>query len=430
MEEFFLNASAATSAAGSGLLDFTLASLYDDLPSARARYAELSSSLSQLPEIGDKEVFFFRVPGRIELCGNHLDHQQGHVIAAAIDRDIAACAAATEGDTVTVRSAGYPTECVSLSTLSPDSAGGSCTGALLRGVLFYLREHGYRLGPFSCCTRSQIPGGAGLSSSAAFEVLIGLVISHLYNGGTIPLQTLAEAGRFAENEFLGKPSGLMDQLACATGGVVLIDLAEKPTVRQLPALTTDTGHSLVIVEAGDSHAALGSAYASIVEEMASVARFFGKRTLREVGRAAFFDALPDLLTLSDRAVLRAFHYFEEFDRVTALAGALRSGHFEASRQILRKSGLSSLCFLQNGALPGAAEHQPVPLVLAVCEHLLGDCGAYRLHGGGFGGTVLALVPDDQLPYFLKAFSRLFGEGRAYPVHERAAGAILLPSPNR
>lgn len=423
-----MNASAYTYAVGSGLFDSTLASLYLDLPSARARYADLSSRLSQLSEVQNRDAFFFSVPGRVELCGNHLDHQCGHVIASSVDRDVVACAAVSDNNAVTVFSVGYPEECVALSALSPESVEPGHASALIRGVLYYLKEHGYQIGPFSACTHSQIPGGAGLSSSAAFEVLIGLITSHLYNEGKIPLQTLAEAGKFAENKYFGKPSGLMDQLACAIGGVILIDFAENTIVQKLPSLTAKSNHTPVILEAGDSHAALNDAYASIVEEMRAVAHFFGKDTLREVEYSSFFNALPELLNLPDRAILRAFHYFEEYSRVTALSEALQMEDFTRACSILRNSGISSLCLLQNGALPGAIEHQPVPLALAICQYLLGDRGAYRLHGGGFGGTVLALVPDEQLSQFLKNCSRIFGEGHSYPVRERPSGAILLPTP--
>lgn len=370
-------------------------------------------------EFGKTELRWFSAPGRTELGGNHTDHQGGHVLAAAVDLDMLACAAPNGTHLVRVISAGYPPFTVELSDKTRQPHGTSA--ALVQGIAACIRELGYPVSGVDICMDSLIPAGAGLSSSAAFEVLVGQIFNTLFCSGELSAVQLAQIGKRAENEWFGKPCGLMDQMACAIGGIVAIDFgAGVPIVeQQAPDMT---GYALCIIETGAGHADLTDAYAAIPAEMASVAACFGKKLLSEVAPCAFWEAYPRLQkTCSHRAILRAVHYFEEDARAQSEAAALRLGNFEEFLELVRQSGRSSALYLQN--VYAEPSEQRVTLALAAAEHLLQGACAVRVHGGGFAGTIQAWVPAAMVEDFRCEAQRLIGP--CHVLHIRDTGSICL-----
>lgn len=411
-----------------GELDGSLVRLYgaDAHMEQRARYLALERAFSA--EFGDHEdAAFYSAPGRSEIGGNHTDHQLGRVLAAAVTVDTIAAAAPRYDHTVRIHSKGYPTLCVSLDGLDPCKEEQNASEALVRGIADGLTQRGWAVGGFDAATTSDVPKGSGLSSSAAFSILVCTIFSELFNGGKIPPVEQALASKYAENVYFGKPSGLMDQLACAVGGFVAIDFCdpEKPVIERIDCDLERLGYAVCIVGAGGSHADLTPEYAAIPAEMGTVSRFFGKRVLREVGEAAFYAALPELRkTVSDRALLRAIHFFSENARVPKQADALKKGDMEAFRTLMTESGRSSFEYLQN-VYPAAAKERELALALALSEHLLGKKGAWRVHGGGFAGTILALVPLSLAEEYRAQMERVFGAGSCYRFAVRPVGGVKV-----
>lgn len=358
--------------------------------------------------------YTFSVPGRTELGGNHTDHQGGHVLAAAVNILIKAEAEPAGGGVISVVSEGYPDSAVFLSDLTPKSCEKGSVSALIRGVAEYLSIKGYNIGGFNARVKSEIPAGSGLSSSAAFEILIGRIISGLFNGGDIPALELAYAGRYAETHHFMKPCGLMDQCACAVGGVVAIDFSrEKPEIEKINADFMSLGYTLFIISTGGSHTDLTRDYAEITEDMKAVAAVFGKEVLSRVDRDEFITRLPDIRRggrINDRALLRALHYFDEDFRAQRLASALKEGNIAEYIEIMDESARSSAELLQNSFSLSSPRSQGISLALAVSRGIHGKNGASRVHGGGFAGTVQALIPSEIAAKYKNKMESVFGNG--------------------
>lgn len=355
----------------------------------------------------------FTAPGRTELGGNHTDHNQGKVLAAAIQLEAAAVVEPLDGR-IEVRSGGWDQVfAIDLANLAPRKEDEGKTDALLRGVAAEFQKRGHRLGGFRACVDSSVLPGSGLSSSAAFEVLTGAILNGLYNDGAIVPAELAMIGQAAENVHFGKPCGLMDQMASALGGVVTIDFRHPaaPEVRKLEVDFAAEGWSLCIVNTHGDHADLTPEYAAIKGEMNEVASHFGRKVLRDVPEAAFFDELPSLAgRVSHRALLRSIHFFEENHRVDAMVSALDQGQIGHYLEVVRASGRSSFQFLQNAYSLQRLGQQPIPLALAMTERFFAGEGACRVHGGGFAGTIQAYVPLNRRREYAKTMEAVFGPG--------------------
>ena len=352
------------------------------------------------------------VPGRTELAGNHTDHQGGRVLAAAVDLYILARAETTAEQTAILRSDGFGELRIDLGDLRPEASEPGTAEALARGTFEYLKQQGYALGGFRAEITSQIPAGAGLSSSAAFGVLAGRLVSELFNGGEIPPVTQALAAQYGENAHFGKPCGLMDECACALGGVSYLDFRDPvPRVETIESRLFAPDWRLCTVATGGSHRDLTAEYAAIPAEMKAVAAFLGKTRLRDAEEGDFLAALPEVRrACGDRAALRALHFFEEDRRVPEMADALRRGDAEAYLRLMDASGRSSAEMLQNSFALSEPENQPIPLALALCRRALEGEGAARVHGGGFGGMVQVLARAERLPVLRKTLEPVFGQG--------------------
>ena len=369
-------------------------------------------------------------PGRSELSGNHTDHNHGRVIAASIDLDVLAIAAARDDGQITVYSEGFSPEMISLSPLpTPADVREGTSGALIAGMADGFHTMGYAYGGFDAVMTSQVLRGSGLSSSAAYEVAIGSIFNHLYCDGGVDPVTIAKLAQRAENVFFGKPCGLMDQTACAVGGMVAIDFEnpKEPVVEPISFDMTGAGYALCIVDTGGNHADLTADYAAVPAEMKAVAAKMGKSVLREVDEAALLAELPTLReSCGDRAVLRALHFFAENRRVVAQSEALRAGDLSAYFENVLASGRSSFCYLQNVYTTVNVAEQGLSLALCLAERLLADCkSAWRVHGGGFAGTVQAYVPLSRVAEFRAAMDAAFGEGACLELHIRGVGAVRL-----
>jgi galactokinase len=410
-----------------GDLDATLRVLYADaFMEKRARWLALLDRFGNAFGVRE-DVALFSAPGRSEIGGNHTDHQLGCVLAAAVTMDIRAVCAPRTDDSVCIRSKGYAPIRLTLDRLEPRGGETNGSAALVRGIAERLKRDGWRTGGFDACIESEVPKGSGLSSSAAFSILICTIFSGLFNGGAIPPVEQALASKYAENVHFGKPSGLMDQLASAVGGFVAIDFAdpEHPKIERIDCDLEKNGYAICIVNAGGSHANLTPEYAAIPAEMGEVARQFGKAVLREVEEDAFYAALPKLRDkVPDRALLRAIHFFEENGRVCRQARALKEGDMETFRLLMNESGRSSFEYLQN-VCPGNPNDRGLALALAVSERVLKDEGAWRVHGGGFAGTIQAFVPLSRVPAYRGEIERVFGAGSCYRFAVRPVGGVQL-----
>jgi len=419
----------------SGALDVRLAKLYgsdeDVLASQRARYAALIDEFASRYG-ADRDIALFSVPGRSELSGNHTDHNHGCVIAGSIDLDIIAVAAKNEDSTVRIKSEGFPEDVVDIDTFNtPVESRFGKSDALIAGVADGFRARGYKVGGYDACTTSSVLKGSGLSSSAAFENMVGLMLSHFYNEGSVDFVTLAQISQYSENKFFGKPCGLMDQVACAAGGIVSIDFADTtaPIVEKVDFDLTEAGYCLCIVNTGGNHADLTPDYAAVPAEMKAVAAELGATVLRETDREALMKNIALLREkVGDRAILRALHFFAENDRVAEQKSALKSGDLEKYFAGVLSSGRSSFCYLQNVYTTANVAEQGISLALNLCESFLSKLDkptAWRVHGGGFAGTVQAYVPTENALDFVKLLESVFGEGSCYLLHIRLAGAVKV-----
>lgn len=388
------------------------------------RYEALKQEHRRL--FGQADTLFFSSPGRTEIGGNHTDHNNGRVLAAAVTLDMLACVSKTDDGIITLYSKGYEKPFVintAQLALVPEEAGTSL--ALIRGVCFKLRELGQALGGFNAVMTSDVLSGSGLSSSAAFEVLVGAILLGLYGDGRLSAVELAKLCQFAENVYFGKPSGLMDQCACAVGSLVGIDFKDgaSPIVRSVDYDFAKSGYCLVVVATRSSHDDLTAEYASIPAEMKQVAKQFQAETLRAVDEDKFFSRLPELREkVSDRALLRSLHFFNENRRVNQQLCALETGDLAAFLQLVNESGLSSWTLLQN-LYVGGQTSQSLALACALSRELLSPEGAWRVHGGGFAGTILAFVPNARLKNYVSAMDALFGSGACTVLGIRPLGPV-------
>ena len=393
----------------------------------RSRYAEALEGFDKL--YGEREVGIFSAPGRSEISGNHTDHNNGKVIAAAVDLDVIAVVAKNDEGRVSVKSKGFEnTDVVEIAKLGEFRKGVSCSRSLIAGMLARLSADGYAIGGFDAYTTSDVIRGSGLSSSAAFEVLIGAIISGLFNGGALDPVYIAVAAQYAENVYFGKPCGLMDQTACSVGGFIGIDFCDpaEPKVSRIDFDFASCGHALCVVDTGGSHANLTDEYAAIPAEMKSVAACFGKSVLREVDEGEFLSAIPALREKTgDRAVLRALHFFNENRRVDAQRAALESGDFDSFLRLLSESGGSSYMLNQNVFCGSQPREQGIALALALAGSLLGDKGGFRVHGGGFAGTMQAFVPLDLLGEYKSGMESVFGVGSCKVLSVRKQGGVRV-----
>ena len=381
-----------------------------------------------LAAFGCKPERYFSAPGRTEIGGNHTDHQRGRVLAAAVNLDTVAAVRLNGTDTIRILSQGYPLCQVSLKDLTPQPEEINTTPALIRGVAARFTQLGCRVQGFDAYCESTVLPGSGLSSSAAYEVLIGTVINHLFFGGKVTPAEVARIGQYAENVFFGKPCGLMDQTASAVGNLVTIDFFEKddPVIRPVNFDFSTWGHALCIIDTRASHADLTDEYAAIPGEMKAVCACFGKEVLTQIAEADFYREIPVLRgKVSDRAILRAIHFYQENDRVPRQVAALESGDFETFLHLVKESGHSSYMYLQNVIPAGYTDHQEVALALALCEKYLDGKGAYRVHGGGFAGTVQAFVPYAVLEAFRQSIDAVLGEGACHVLSIRPQGGVEM-----
>ena len=392
------------------------------LEAQRARYLHALDEFEKL--FGDGPVELFSAPGRSEVGGNHTDHQRGKVLACSLNLDVIAVARKRVDGVITVQSEGYPLDRVDLKELDPVAGEEGTSTALIRGVAGARADAGYQVGGFDAYSTSEVLQGSGMSSSAAYEVLLGTILSGLYNNDEISPVEVAKASQVAENKYFGKPSGLLDQMACSVGNLVTIDFADAkdPKVRRVDADFGQFGHSLCITDTKGSHADLTPDYAAVPAEMKQIAGHFGKAVLQEVSEAEFLSKLPELRELyGDRPVLRAIHWYEENKRVETEVAALETKDFETFLNAIKASGDSSYKYLQNVYSPRHLEAQAIPVALAVSDLVLKGRGASRVHGGGFAGTIQAFVPDDLVEDYRKAMDGLFGEGSCHILFVRPVG---------
>ena len=360
-----------------------------------------------------EKIYRFSAPGRTEICGSHTDHQHGCVLAAAVNLETRAEVQPNDTGIIRVYSEGYSPVEISLSDLNVRSNERNTTAALVRGVTSAFAARGCKISGFNAKVSSSVLPGSGLSSSAAFEVLMGRIINGLFFDNRLSPIEIAQIGQYAENVYFGKPSGLMDQMASSVGGLVYIDFENplKPVVEKIDFDFSRCGYTLCIIDTGADHAALTGEYAAIPDELGRICSVFNKKVLREVNEDEFYKRLPELRNIAgDRAVLRAMHVFDENRRVMAIKDALSKNDFDAFLENIRLSGESSWLYLQNVTPNGESWHQDMAFTLALCRRLLHGKGAVRIHGGGFAGTVLAFVPDEEYEGFSSDVEAVLGSG--------------------
>ncbi len=376
---------------------------------------------------------YFSAPGRTEISGNHTDHQRGRVLAGAVNLDTVAAVKRNGTDVIRIQSKGYPMCEVSVRELEPVASEINSTPALVRGVAARFAQLGCAVGGFDAYCESTVLPGSGLSSSAAYEVLIGTIINHLFFDARVSQPQIAQIGQYAENVYFGKPCGLMDQTASAVGGLVTIDFAdkEKPDIRPVKFDFASCGHALCIIDSRADHADLTDEYAAIPNELKALCAHFGKEVTTEIDEAEFYAAIPELReTCGDRAVMRAIHEFNENRRVPLQVAALENGDFDTFLALTRESGYSSWMYLQNVVPAGYVAQQAMAVALGLCEHYLQGRGACRVHGGGFAGTVQAFVPHDLLESFRAGIDAALGEGACHVLSIRPQGAVpAVPADN-
>ena len=375
---------------------------------------------------------YFSAPGRTEIGGNHTDHQRGRVLAGAVNLDTQAAVRCNGTKQIRVLSQGYPMSVVDLDILTPVAEEVNSTPALIRGVAARFVELGCKVQGFDAYVQSTVLPGSGLSSSAAFEVLVGTIINNLFFGGKISQPEIAMIGQYAENVFFGKPCGLMDQTASAVGGMITIDFAEKdaPDIQSVEFDFASCGHALCIIDSGADHADLTDEYAAVTQDFKALCAHFGKEVLTQVPEDEFYAAIPALrASCGDRAVMRGIHEYEENKRVVQQVAALRMGDFERFLELIKESGYSSYMYLQNVIPAGYVQHQDMAVALGLCQHYLQGKGAYRVHGGGFAGTVQAFVPFELLDSFRAGIDSALGEGACHVLSIRAQGGVEMELDN-
>lgn len=395
------------------------------IDSQKERYVKAIEKFISL--YGDKEIEIYSTPGRSEVCGNHTDHQHGEVLAAAINLDIIAIVSPNESH-IKILSDDYDIQAIDINDLGKKDDETETSEGLIRGVCARYIELGYQIGGFDAYMTSDVLQGSGLSSSAAFEVMIGTILSGLYNDMSIDPVTIAQVGQYSENVYFGKPCGLMDQCACSVGSLIHIDFKDNnhPVVEKVEVDFPEFKHSLCIVDVHASHADLTDDYASIPSEMKQVAKFFGQEFLRDVDEKEFYAQLPEVRkAVNDRAVLRTIHLFEENKRVQKAVQALKDADFETFKATIQASGQSSYKYLQNIYSNYDVNNQAVSIAIALSEEILKDQGVCRVHGGGFAGTIQAFVKDEYVETYKAEIEKYFGEGSCHILKVRKYGGIKV-----
>lgn len=398
------------------------------LSSEAERYATLMSDFTAA--FGTDDVELFSSPGRTEIGGNHTDHNYGRVLAGAVNLDNIAVAGKNGTNTIRIKSAGYPEFQVELTDFQPKESEFYTSVSLVKGIAAKMKQNGYHVGGFNACIDGRVPKGSGLSSSASFEVLIGAIFNELFNDGKMSAVENAIIGQWSENNYFGKPCGLMDQTACSVGGLITIDFKDpaNPIVKEVDFDFVSTGFSLVITDVGGGHddAASQAEYASLPTEMKSVAAQLGAKVLREVTLEQIVEKIPAIREKTgDRAILRAYHFQGDNQRVVEQVAALENNDFQTFLKMVIESGYSSYMYNQNIFDVVHKDEQVVSLALALSEMVLKGTGAWRVHGGGFGGTIQAFVPQEKLEEYVKILEHVYGEGKCHKLFIRAKGAIKL-----
>lgn len=397
---------------------------HSDLEQQKARYKAASESYKSCFESEGAHCRYFSAPGRTEVGGNHTDHNHGKVLAAAVNLDVIAVVEPTDDGIITFKSEGFEVSRIDTNDLEVKEEEKNTSSALIRGVAAGFKNSGYNVGGFKAYSTTNVLKGSGLSSSAAFEVLIGNILSSLYNNGGISSVKIAQIAQYAENVYFGKPSGLMDQMASSVGGFVAIDFkdVESPIIEQINVDFENFGHALCIIDTKGDHADLTADYASIPAEMKQVANFFSVDYLRQICREDIMLNIIQLRAeLGDRAVLRSLHFFNENERVDKLSHALKSNDFPAFLEYIKASGDSSYKYLQNVFTVNDIKNQALGIGLNVSDDVLNGKGACRVHGGGFAGTIQAFVPVEMLKEFKMSLDKVFGNGACHVLRIRKVG---------
>jgi galactokinase len=395
------------------------------------RYSELVADFRG--KFSENELHYFSTPGRTEIGGNHTDHNHGRVLAGSINLDSIGVAARNNSRTVTIYSEGYDAAFrVNLEDLNVNQQELGTTTSLIRGIAARLNELGYHIGGFNACITSDVLPGSGLSSSASIEVLIGTIFNALFNNDGIEPEILAITGQYAENNYFGKPCGLMDQVACAMGGIVTIDFKhpQNPEIKRVKFDFAAQDYSMMVVDTGGTHADLTDDYASVPIEMKSVAKSLGGSVCRDISSKDLMEGIRKLRPeISDRALLRAIHFLGDNDRVVDQVQALENNEFERFLNMVTTSGNSSFKYLQNIFSPNNISEQGVALALALTENFLGEVGegACRVHGGGFAGTIQVFLPNRAVQQYTKMMESVFGNGSVHALIIRPLGTLHLNS---
>ncbi|MBQ4618132.1 MAG: galactokinase [Clostridia bacterium] len=426
-----MNAAALKQRIANGEYDRLLATLYgeEQVAAQQARYAEAIDGF--VATFGDKEdLRLFSAPGRTEIGGNHTDHNHGRVLAGSVNLDVIAVVSPRDDAIVNVQSKGYKMDTIDTTDLAARVEEVNKSASLIRGTVARFAQRGYGFGGFDAYTTSNVLKGSGLSSSAAFEVLIGTILNHLYSACQVSAVEIAQIAQFAENQYFGKPSGLMDQMASSVGGIVTIDFedTDNPVIEAVPFDFAACGYKLCIVDVGGDHADLTHEYAAVPAEMKAIAGDLGQPYLRGVTMEGLMAAMPALRAAhGDRAVLRAFHFLRENECVTKQVAALKANDFEEFKRLIIESGHSSFEYLQNVYAVCDVKEQSMSVALALSQRLLDGAGAWRVHGGGFGGTTQNFVPTAKLDQFIDTMEAVFGQGHCHVLSIRPYGGICLDS---
>jgi galactokinase len=374
----------------------------------------------------DTDFKIYSVPGRTEVGGNHTDHNAGRVLAAAIDLDILAVVSPSDDDIITIHSDGFANIIINTNETNPIPEEKFTSAALVRGVSSRLKQLGFKTGGFKALIDGKVPNGSGLSSSAAFEVLIATILNSLYNQNWIDGITIAKIAQYAENDFFGKPCGLMDQTACSLGGLVFIDFKDfnNPIIEKMDYNFSEQGYSIIIVDTGSNHADMNDDYTALEEEMKTVAKSLGGNVLREISKQKVIENISLLREkINDRAILRAFHFFDDDNRVTEQVNALKKNDLTKFFSLINESGLSSWMLCQNCYSSKCIEKQGISIALTLTKEILKDKGAWRVHGGGFAGTIQSFVPNHLAVEYKSKMKSLFGAGACHEIFIRSHGAL-------
>lgn len=401
--------------------------LYSNFEIQPKRYIE---TINEFAEVfgKDRVISIFSAPGRSEIIGNHTDHQHGKAIGASIDLDVIAIVSLNNTNTINIKSKGYSTDSIDLSECEPIESEKNKSSSLIRGIAAAFKSKGYDIKGFDAYTSSSVLKGSGLSSSAAFETLVGTIINHLFCDCKESAVSVAKIGQYAENVYFGKPCGLLDETSSSVGGFVYIDFedTDAPVVSKIDFDFYNSGYALCIVDTGGNHSSLTDDYSDIFSELKDLCSFFGSSYLRQIPEEKFLENLSELKDkYSHRAIIRALHVYEENKRVDSAKDALLSGNFDKFLKLIEESGNSSFKFLQNAYSLSDITSQGIPLALNVTERFLKGKGACRVHGGGFAGTIQAFVPLSMAEEYKKYIESIFGEGKCYILIVRPEGGIRL-----